>query len=246
LSVDDADSDFEHARVLLLNLFLLLFLSEIVYYRIVFPDRRSFLSIGSAESKTEIKLPEIKHHQRMVTGHKRVQIGSTRKGPRHQCIEKPFREVAKMIVKTISIDDHDHSGVAVSPARRLRHDNSLRLIEEWKREEYGGIKMWVNQFTGDVATENPFPSSSTKKPYSFSKQNSSSAKHSSATHNQAFKELHHQKSKSKSLLAPITTACSYKGLISSGKSPSVVEVDSYNNGEMSDLFRMLDDMKRKY
>jgi hypothetical protein len=142
-----------------------------------------------------------------------------------------------MIVNTISVDDHDD--VATVPVRKLDHNPSLRFNEEWKREEYGGIKMWVNQFTGDVATENPFPS--TMIPYSFSKQKSSSAKHFTSTRNHALKEFHQQKSKSRSLLAPITGV---KG-ISKGN-PPIIKMDSYDHSEMNELFRMLDDMKKKY
>ena len=45
------------------------------------------------------------------------------------------------------------SAAMVLDEKRITVDN---IADQWKREEYGGVKMWVNDITGDVSLDNPY------------------------------------------------------------------------------------------
>jgi hypothetical protein len=59
---------------------------------------------------------------------------------------KTFKEVAKLIVNVLAFEQQAM--------------NSRK--EDWSREQYGGLKMWVHRATGEVATEDPFRDNSLK------------------------------------------------------------------------------------
>jgi hypothetical protein len=59
---------------------------------------------------------------------------------------KTFKDVAKLIVNVLAFEK----------------EAMISRKEDWSREEYGGLKMWVHRTTGEVATEDPFRDNSLK------------------------------------------------------------------------------------